>query len=288
MLSNVLLVSHTGHQENIVATKRAVQELERAGVTVWLLPEEYDDVAAPTAKKFDGEAHLDLVLVLGGDGTILRGARIARPATIPLLGVNFGKVGFLAERDRDDLTTVLQEVLEGNYTIDERLVLDVNVTRPDGTQESSWALNEASLEKTDRGRMVEVVTAVDGRPVSTFAGDGVVLATPTGSTAYAFSAGGPVVWPEVEALLMVPLCAHALFARPLVTAPTSMLSVEVLRPSAGAVLWCDGRGHIDVPAGGRVDVTRSDTGVQLVRLASGPFTDRLVAKFRLPVEGWRH
>ena len=135
--------------------------------------------------------------------------------------------------------------------------------------------------------MLEVVTEVDGRPVSTIGCDGVVMATPTGSTAYAFSAGGPVVWPEVEALLMVPISAHALFSRPLVVAPTSVLAVEVLDRAGSGVLWCDGRRTLELPPGARIEVRRGSEPLRLARLNTGPFTDRLVAKFQLPVTGWR-
>jgi NAD+ kinase len=152
----------------------------------------------------------------------------------------------------------------------------------------SWALNEASVEKAARERMLEVVLEVDGRPLSTIGCDGVVMATPTGSTAYGFSAGGPVIWPQVEAMLVVPLSAHALFARPLVVAPTSRIAVEVLADTEGSgVLWCDGRRMVELPTGARIEATRSGTPVRLARLTEAPFTDRLVAKFNLPVSGWR-
>jgi NAD+ kinase len=151
-----------------------------------------------------------------------------------------------------------------------------------------WALNEVTVEKAARERMLQVVVEVDGRPLSTIGCDGVVMATPTGSTAYAFSAGGPVVWPEVEALLLVPISAHALFARPLVVGPTSLLAVDVVADAEGSgVLWCDGRRRYELFPGARVQATRSDVPVRLARLSRGPFTDRLVAKFRLPVDGWR-
>jgi NAD+ kinase len=135
--------------------------------------------------------------------------------------------------------------------------------------------------------MLEVVIEVDGRPVSGFGCDGVVCATPTGSTAYAFSAGGPVVWPEVEALLMVPNSAHALFAKPMVTSPNSLLAVEVQPSGHQGVLWCDGRRTIDLPVGARIEVRRGAIPVRLARLHRHPFSDRLVAKFALPVAGWR-
>src|SRR6185369_12224767 len=170
----------------------------------------------------------------------------------------------------------------------ERLTIDVSVFQDGELVTSTFALNEASVEKAARERMLEVVVEVDGRPLSRWGCDGVVCATPTGSTAYNFSAGGPVVWPGVEALLMVPISAHALFARPLVVAPTSVLAVEVIaKAEVAGVLWCDGRRTVDLPPGARIEVRRGARPVRLVRLHDWPFTDRLVAKFDLPVSGWR-
>ena len=183
---------------------------------------------------------------------------------------------------------MIEMVVGRHYTSEERLTLDVTVYRDKEVVATTWALNEASVEKAARQRMLEVVIEVDNRPVTTFGCDGVVCATPTGSTAYNFSAGGPVVWPGVEALLMMPISAHALFARPMVVAPTSVLAVEVLPHTQGSgVLWCDGRRTVDLPPGARIEVRRGRWPVRLVRLHEAPFTDRLVAKFGLPVEGWR-
>jgi NAD+ kinase len=204
-----------------------------------------------------------------------------------MLGVNLGHVGFLAEAEREDLSEVVHGVVGQHYTVEERMTLDVLVQQDGETVTRTWALNEASVEKASRERMLEVVVEVDGRPLSRWGCDGVVCATPTGSTAYAFSAGGPVVWPEVEALLLVPISAHALFARPLVTAPTSVIAVEVQPETPHGVLWCDGRRSEPLPAGARVEVRRGLIPVLLARLRYAPFTDRLVAKFALPVRGWR-
>jgi NAD+ kinase len=227
-------------------------------------------------------------VVIGGDGTILRAAELTHGTTTPLLGVNLGHVGFLAEAESEDVEKMIGAIVERRYTSEERMTLDVTVYRDGELVETTWALNEASVEKAARQRMLEVVVEVDSRPVSRFGCDGVVCATPTGSTAYNFSAGGPVVWPEVDALLMVPISAHALFARPMVVAPTSVLAVEVLAQTEGAgVLWCDGRRTVDLPPGARIEVRRGRTPVRLVRLHEAPFTDRLVAKFGLPVDGWR-
>lgn len=287
----VLIVAHTGRPENVTATRDTVLAMRAAGVVPWLLADEYHDVGqeipAERVSPQQLPSGIGFVMVLGGDGTILRAAEVSRPLHVPLLGVNLGKVGFLAEHEREALPVVVQNIVDGQYRIEARMVLDVHITYPDGNTAHSWAVNEATVEKNDRSRMLEAVTEVDGRPVSNYGGDGVVLATPTGSTAYAFSAGGPVVWPEVEALLMVPLCAHALFATPLVAAPTSTLAVEVLSPQEGGTMWCDGRRRFDLPVGTRIEVQRSPEPLTLARMGVGPFTDRLVEKFRLPVTGWR-
>lgn len=232
--------------------------------------------------------HVDLVLVLGGDGTILRAFEAARERDIPLVGINTGHVGFLAEADPDGIEQVVTDLVAGRYTVETRTTLNVEVICPDGTVTREWALNEAALEKRDRARMLEVAIGVDGQAVSSFGCDGLIMSTPTGSTAYAFSCGGPVIWPEVEALLLVPVAAHALFTRPLVLGPNSCMEVVVQRAGfGGAEIWCDGRRSLDVPVGARIRVNRADRPVRLARFNEAPFASRLVRKFDLPVEGWR-
>ncbi|HET7139064.1 MAG TPA: NAD kinase, partial [Arthrobacter sp.] len=187
-----------------------------------------------------------------------------------------------------DLTQTVEWIARRDYTVEERMTIDVQVWVRGQKIWHTWALNEAAIEKANRERMIEVVTEVDERPLTSFGCDGVVLATPTGSTAYAFSAGGPVVWPEVEALVIVPISAHALFAKPLVVSPRSRLAVEILtRTGAQGVLWCDGRRSVDLPPGARVEVTKSATPVRLARTHQTPFSARLVRKFELPIHGWR-
>ncbi|NBS86412.1 MAG: NAD kinase, partial [Micrococcales bacterium] len=223
-----------------------------------------------------------------GDGTILKAAEIVRETATPLMGINLGHVGFLAESEREGLSHAVSRVVAKDYVVKERLTLDVKVLVDGKEVFRTWALNEATVEKSAAERMLEVVLEVDERPLSSFGCDGVIVATPTGSTAYAFSAGGPIVWPGVDAMLMVPLSAHALFARPMVVSPSSKIAVEVLERSSGVgVLWCDGRRTHELPAGARVEVTRSSKSVRLARLRIAPFTDRLVNKFSLPVAGWR-
>ncbi len=295
----VLVLAHTGRAEVREVARACVQALTQHGIAVRLLADEAADlglgpdplaeglVETTVAEDVPGEG-CELVLVIGGDGSILRAAELTHATSTPLLGVNLGHVGFLAEAEQEDVESTINAIVRRAYTAEDRLTLDVRVVNGKDVLFSTFALNEASVEKAARERMLEVVVEVDGRPLSRWGCDGVVCATPTGSTAYNFSAGGPVVWPEVEALLMVPLSAHALFARPMVVAPTSVLAIEVLANTEGSgVLWCDGRRSVDLPPGARIEVRRGERPVRLVRLHQAPFTDRLVAKFDLPVEGWR-
>lgn len=290
-MRSVLLVVHTGRVGAIEAAREAAHRLGKEGMHVRVLTQDEEALAfdrAETVQAIDGGEDVELVMVFGGDGTILRGAELARGAGAPVLGVNLGHVGFLAESERDDLDVTIDHVVRGDYAVEERMTIDV-VVRLDGDVVSTgWALNEASVEKSARERMLELVVEVDGRPLSRWGGDGIVAATPTGSTAYAFSAGGPIVWPSVEALLVVPLSAHALFARPMVVAPTSVVAAELLSENQSpGVVWYDGRRTEVLPPGGRVEVRRGAHPVRLARLHQPPFTDRLVGKFNLPVEGWR-
>jgi NAD+ kinase len=288
----ILVLAHTGRAEAVAAAVQLVGLLGDAQLQPVMLADEAAEIpgvgAVEKVDPHDAACDVELVVVLGGDGTVLRAAEMVRGLPVPLLGVNLGHVGFLAEIEPDDLDDTVDRVAARDYVVEERMTLDVQVTLRGEVIGRSWAVNDAAVEKADRRRMIELVTEVDGRPVSTIGADGVVMATPTGSTAYAFSAGGPVVWPEVAALLMVPISAHALFARPLVVAPTSVLAVEVLaRTGAPGVLWCDGRRTVDLPPGARIEVRRGEHPVRLARLVTGPFTNRLVAKFQLPVVGWR-
>lgn len=279
MSRRAIVVTHSGREEAVQATAEAVRQLELAGVEPVLTAEDADPATLPP---------FDLAVVLGGDGTVLRAAELTRGTRVPLLGVNLGHVGFLAEAERDDVGEAVRRLTAGDFVIEERGTLDVSVHAPDGTVNHGWALNEAALEKEERSRMLEVIVEVDGRPLSSFGCDGVVMSTATGSTAHAFSAGGPVVWPDVDAMILVPVSAHALFARPLVVGPRSVLAVDVIdRSPAGGVVTCDGRRRLDVPAGSRVEVRRSSLPVRFARLTPAPFTTRLVHKFGLPVEGWR-
>jgi NAD+ kinase len=288
---SVLLVAHTGRPGAVRSAQLVLDRLSEAGISARVLDSEAEDLhcAGVDVTPVCGAAAegAEMVIVLGGDGTLLRAAELARPSGTPVLGVNLGHVGFLAEAERADLAATVDKVVSRAYDVEERMTVDVIVRENGDVTQTGWALNEASVEKTSRQRMLEVIAEIDGRPLSRWGCDGVVCATPTGSTAYAFSAGGPVVWPEVDALLVVPISAHALFARPMVVSPRSVVALELLPDTSGGVLWCDGRRQIEVPSGARIEVRRGELPVRLARLHQTPFTDRLVTKFGLPVAGWR-
>jgi NAD+ kinase len=204
-----------------------------------------------------------------------------------MLGVNLGHVGFLAEAEPDALSATIKTIVDRAYEVDERTTVDVEVTHRGDVLASSWALNEASVEKSTRERILELGVAVDGRPLLRFGCDGVLCATPTGSTAYAYSVGGPIVWPSVDALLVVPNAAHALFARPVIVSPQSVIDVDLLRDDHPGVLSCDGRRSVDIPPHGSVRVRRGAQPVRIVRIHDWSFAERLVTKFQLPVRSFR-
>ena len=289
----VLVVSNATDGANALAALDVCHELESRGFH-WLLDEEdhgrlggLSSQTLSSSQLFSDQV-VEVVLVLGGDGSILRAAELVRDQVAPILGINLGHVGFMAEAEREDLQRVLDRLERKDYEVGFRVAREVEVFQEGDLVFSSWAVNEVTVETGERERVLEVVLEVDGRPVSSFGCDGVLVSTPTGSTAYAFSAGGPVVWPNVEALLVVPLSAHALFARPLVIGPKSLIAIEVLKRSPGAgVMWCDGRRTFDLGPGARIEVNQSARPVPMIVFDENPFTDRLVRKFSLPVTGWR-
>ncbi|MFT3861410.1 NAD kinase [Micropruina sp.] len=288
----VTVTLHGGRPEAVSAAAGFIDGMTTHGITSLVKGEHLEALgAAGDVEELlpDNEQRSELAVVFGGDGSILRAAEWALPLDIPVLGVNLGHVGFLAELESHQAGSLISHVVERNYTVEERMTIDTVVTDAAGAQMwQSFAINEVSLEKLARERMIEVLVRVDGRALSRWGTDGVLMSTPTGSTAYAFSANGPVLWPDIDALLLVPLSAHALFSRPLVIGPHSTISIEVL-PSdeSKAVVWCDGRRSTDIAEGMVVTARVGTHRLRLARISERPFVDRLVRKFALPVEGWR-
>ena len=294
----VAVLTHLGRREAVETAAGIIERLAAAGITAVVPASDADvlnarlttaRVIGVSPERFSDQARgVELMLVLGGDGTILRGAEKVITSDTPLLGVNLGHVGFLAEAEAAEIDSIVEHVVQRTYTVEERFTIDVTLRDRGEVIWSSFAVNEVSIEKAARERMLELAVEVDGLPLSRWACDGILVSTPTGSTAYAFSAGGPVLWPELDALLLVPLSAHALFARPLVLGPNSVITVDLI-PSVRThgVVWCDGSRSVDLCPGMEIEVSRGEHRLRLARLSQSPFTNRLVNKFQLPVEGWR-
>jgi NAD+ kinase len=287
---SVLLVAHTSRAQISALAARLSGQLRDAGFEIRILGPEAKacgDVPVRVVEADGAADGVELVIVLGGDGTFLRAAELARPSGAAMVGVNLGHVGFLAQAEPDDLDATVKAIVDCSYTVEERVTVDAEVTLDETTTSRAWALNEASLERTNRERMLEIAVAVDERPLLRFGCDGVLCSTPTGSTAYAFSAGGPIVWPNVDALLVVPNAAHALFTRPIVVAPDSVVDIELVSAGLDGVLSCDGRRSIAVPSGARVRIRRGELPVRIAQIGTTSFADRLVHKFQLPVRSLR-
>ena len=282
MSRNVIFLVNASRPEALVATKELSQLLLKEGFTL-TTPSDVNVLGITQTPVVDLPS-AELVIVLGGDGTILRGAEVARAQGIPILGINLGHVGFLAEVEKPSLPEIAASIISKGYKTENRMVLNYSVIRKSVEISTGWALNEVTVER-DGTTMVELFVQIDDRPLSRWGCDGLICSTPTGSTAYAFSAGGPVLWPEIDALVLLPISAHALFSRPMVVSPQSQIVVEI--ESSDALLSADALRKLPLHAGDRVLITKDDSVIKLAHVKATLFTDRLVAKFKLPVEGWR-
>ena len=280
-MRNLLIVCNPSRADAIVAAIELQQNLAST-FEIYTI----SDVEIPgiTKSSLTDLPQLEVAIVLGGDGTMLRAAEVANERDIPLLGVNLGLVGFLSEVERTKVSDVIDALVNKSYVIDPRITLGYTVERGDVIVSSGWALNEVTVER-EKATMVELFLEIDSRPISRWGCDGLICSTPTGSTAYAFSAGGPILWPEVDALVVLPISAHALFSRPLVISPTSKIAVVI--ESSEAFLSADALRKFALQRGDRVVVTKNPRVIKLAHLKNTLFSDRLVAKFKLPVEGWR-
>lgn len=281
-MRNLLFVCNPTRPQAVEAANKLAKDFRSAGFALYTI----SDIAIEgvTNCNVDELPELEVGVVLGGDGTMLRAAEVTRNHQIPLLGVNLGHVGFLAEVEKLSLDVVVNAITEKKYVIDSRMTLKYSVVRGDTEVSQGWALNEVTVER-QHATMVELFLEIDKRPISRWGCDGLICSTPTGSTAYAFSAGGPVVWPEVDALVVLPISAHALFSRPLVISTQSEIVVRI--ESAQALLSSDSLRNFELVEGDRVHISKDNGVVRLAHLSNTLFSDRLVAKFKLPVQGWR-
>ena len=280
-MRNLLIVCNPSRADAIAAAIELQQNLVS---TFGIYTISDVDIPGITKSSLTDLPQLEVAIVLGGDGTMLRAAEVAKERDIPLLGVNLGHVGFLSEVERTKISDVIDALVNKSYVIDPRITLGYTVERDGVIVASGWALNEVTVER-EKATMVELFLEIDSRPISRWGCDGLICSTPTGSTAYAFSAGGPILWPEVDALVVLPISAHALFSRPLVISPTSKIAVVI--ESSEAFLSADALRKFALQRGDRVVVTKNPRIIKLAHLKNTLFSDRLVAKFKLPVEGWR-
>jgi NAD+ kinase len=278
VVKTVLLVTHPTRPEAISTANELAKLLAQKQIDV------FATIKTVGANDFKASDKIDLAVVLGGDGTMLRAAEIFRGKQVPILGINLGHVGFLAEIERPSLTEIVDAIASGTFSIEERMSLNYQLLRAGKVIESGWALNEVLVERNDH-QMIDLFVQIDHRPLSRWWCDAVICATPTGSTAYAYSAGGPVVWPEVDALVLLPLAAHALFSKPMVVSPNSEIAIDLESDSAD--LNADGIRRTKLQKNDRVILTSDKEDVLLAHIKPATFTDRIVAKFKLPVEGWR-
>ena len=279
---SVALVISPSRQEAIAAAQELAPLLISAGFSLYTISDV--DIASITKVSHADLPEIEAAVVLGGDGTILRAAEITLTRNIPLLGINMGHVGFMAEVNRPSISAIAECIISKNYVTENRMILRYSVQRDGNEIGTGWALNEVTVER-DGTTMVELFVEIDSRPLSHWGCDGLICSTPTGSTAYAFSAGGPVVWPEVDALVLLPISAHALFSRPMVVSPKSEILVTI--ESTEALLSADSLRKLPLKKGDKVLITRDSQTIKLSHVSKTLFTDRLVAKFKLPIEGWR-
>jgi len=277
---DILIVIHPSRPDASVFAEQITTELSAKDFNVFT----NQPALLPTASAFSRGNAVELVVVLGGDGTILRAADLVKDEETPILGINLGNVGFMAQLHKPSLDQLVDAIVEGKFHTEPRLTITFAIERDGKVIEEGWGLNEVTVERGSN-QMVELFVQIDDRPLSRWGCDGVICATPTGSTAYAFSAGGPVVWPEVNALVLLPLAAHALFSRPMVISPESRIVIDI--ESQSAEISADGMRKVELSQGDRISLTRSSKKIHLAYIEAGVFTDRLVAKFQLPVEGWR-
>ena len=278
VVKTVLLVTHPTRPEAISTANELAKLLAGKQINV------FATIKTDGANDFKASDQIDLAVVLGGDGTMLRAAEIFRGKQVPILGINLGHVGFLAEIERPSLTEIVDAISSGTFSIEERMSLNYQLLRGGKVIQSGWALNEVVVERNDH-QMIDLFVQIDHRPLSRWWCDAVICATPTGSTAYAYSAGGPVVWPEVDALVLLPLAAHALFSKPMVVSPQSEIAIDLESDSAD--LNADGIRRTKLQKNDRIVLTSDKEDILLAHIKPATFTDRIVAKFKLPVEGWR-
>ncbi|MCH8059431.1 MAG: NAD(+) kinase [Proteobacteria bacterium] len=242
-----------------------VRHLTKAGIEVFAADDMTIDLPVTRIAESKLAGHADLMIAIGGDGTMLYAGNLSRRSDIPLLGVNRGRLGFLADVSPDEMLTSVDHILGGDYTCESRLLLDAQLTRADGSTVAATALNDVVVQRRETGRMIDLVTSIAGKYVNTHSGDGLIVATPTGSTAYALSCGGPIIEPQLDAVVVVPICPHTLTDRPIVVAASQTIEIRLLRrEDTGAEVAIDGDTIGAIEPEDVITVSAADSRLQLI------------------------
>ena len=256
-----------------------VNHLTKAGIKVFAAQENRLDLPLERVAETELAALSDLMIAVGGDGTMLYAGSLARQDDVPLLGINRGRLGFLADVTPDEMLSSVDHILNGNYSIESRLLLEGELKRKDGTVESGIAFNDVVLQRRETGRMVDFETSVAGQFVNTHSGDGLIVATPTGSTAYALSCGGPIIEPQLDAVVVVPICPHTLTDRPIVIAANQQIEIRLLqREDTGAAVAIDGRSIGAIAPDDVLTISAADKRIQLIHPPGYDFSEILRSK----------
>lgn len=281
-MKRVGLVMHATRPDAVEVGEQLVRLLLDRGVEVHASPADAARLASPdvvAAQTFPEGA--DLVFSLGGDGTLLRAVHLVHPHGIPLLGVNLGRLGFLSEVERAEVGPSLARVLEDGFTVEERTMLQAEIHEPDAVNEV-FALNDIIIGKIEIGRAITLEVAIDGEPFIAWSADGVIVSTATGSTAYSLSAGGPIVSPRLNVMLLTPVAPHGLFDRTVVIPPDEEILIRVVPDPDAAVLSADGGPGLPLSSGASVRV-RAGGRLRLAKVEPTPFWALVREKFRLPL-----
>jgi len=282
-MRKVAIVANTSKPDWLSTARSIVRLLGKRSVEVIVEPEEAAGALFPERSESPEApmAELDMVISLGGDGTFLRAVRFAGERDVPMAGVNLGGLGFLAEFSADTFLHSLDRILAGDYRIEERMTLQACLVREGKTIRKERALNDVVIRSSGLPRLAVLRTTVDDEYLTTYVSDGLIVATPTGSTAYSLSAGGPVVEPSLEALLVTPICPHASPNRPILIPPHRTIRIVPVKVPEGAMLAVDGQTGVELLCGDAVTVSRSDRNVRLITVNEAPYFEILRSKL-----GW--
>jgi NAD+ kinase len=285
-IKTIGIIHHTSKEASLGVARDTVEWLAKKGIEARVLTEEVDESKYPEtgSPSEDFACGLDLVLSLGGDGAMLRASAVAYRAEIPVVGINLGKKGFLTAMESDQMYAGLEEILAGRYLLQQRMMLEC-IPGEDGDGKRYYALNEVAVGKRELQRMIRLEVDINGRYFHYYSGDGVIFSTPTGSTAYSLSAGGPIVDPALDCIILTPICSHSLMDRSVIISPESEIEVMVERERVLPTLSFDGREEIELPRGGKMIIRRAERRLKIIKMANYSFYNLLRDKFDFPEGG---